>query len=223
MSPSRERAGRSSRMVSREEIEQRLDARASRQGETALNKLRDDARTIAEPLGLAWKNMKSSATSSTLSWGLARPRPRQRVSPQLSARVTRRIQASGSAKRSEASWMGAAQRSTESAAAAEVGARRRPAAASFSAAIIFARRRQARPARSVRNIGRRTKPGWRRRAKQLAGRKLFATGPSRHWPTRRVRPPANSSKPAVDPDAVSGRANAVPGEAVIAGGSRRCL
>ena len=28
---------------------------------------------------------------------------------------------------------------------------------------------------------------------------------------RRVRPPANGSKPPVDPDAVSGRANAVPG------------
>lgn len=52
MSPSRERAGRVSRTVSREEIEQRLDSLVRQQGEAALNKLRDDTRAIAEPLGL---------------------------------------------------------------------------------------------------------------------------------------------------------------------------
>ena len=53
MSPSRERAGRTSRTVPREEIERRLDALARQQGDGALNKLRDDAKAIAEPLGLA--------------------------------------------------------------------------------------------------------------------------------------------------------------------------
>ena len=52
MSASRERAGRASRTVPREEIERRLDELARQQGDGALNKLRDDARAIAEPLGL---------------------------------------------------------------------------------------------------------------------------------------------------------------------------
>ena len=49
---SRERGGRASRTLGREEIEQRLDALARQQGEAALNKLRDDARAIAGQLGL---------------------------------------------------------------------------------------------------------------------------------------------------------------------------
>ena len=53
MSPSRERAGRISRTVQREAIERRLDGLARQQGDDALNKLRDDAKAIAEPLGLA--------------------------------------------------------------------------------------------------------------------------------------------------------------------------
>ena len=52
MRASRTRGGRVARTLSREEIEQRLDALASRQGEGALNKLRDDARTVASDLGL---------------------------------------------------------------------------------------------------------------------------------------------------------------------------
>jgi len=52
MTPSRGRGGRVSRTLNRDEIEQRLDALARQQGEPALNKLRDDARALAGPLGL---------------------------------------------------------------------------------------------------------------------------------------------------------------------------
>lgn len=52
MAPSRARAGRVARTLSREEVEQRLDAMIRQQGEGALNKLRDDAREIAASLGL---------------------------------------------------------------------------------------------------------------------------------------------------------------------------
>jgi Fic family protein len=52
MTPSRARRGRAPRTLGRDEIEQRLDALARQQGEAALNKLRDDARAIAAPLGL---------------------------------------------------------------------------------------------------------------------------------------------------------------------------
>lgn len=52
MTPSRARAGRIARTLSRHEIEQRLDAIIRQQGEPALNKLRDDAREVAEQLGL---------------------------------------------------------------------------------------------------------------------------------------------------------------------------
>ena len=52
MTPSRGRGGRAARTLAREEIERRLDALARQQGEPALNKLRDDARAIAEELGL---------------------------------------------------------------------------------------------------------------------------------------------------------------------------
>jgi hypothetical protein len=52
MTPSRERDGRVQRTLTRREMEQRLDALARQQGEAALNKLRDEARTIAGPLGL---------------------------------------------------------------------------------------------------------------------------------------------------------------------------
>lgn len=52
MRPSRARGGRVSRTLSREELEQRLDALLRTQGEGALNKLRDDARAIAPALGL---------------------------------------------------------------------------------------------------------------------------------------------------------------------------
>lgn len=52
MRPSRARGGRVSRTLSREEIEERLDALLRQQGEHALNRLRDEARTIAPKLGL---------------------------------------------------------------------------------------------------------------------------------------------------------------------------
>jgi len=52
MRPSRARGGRVSRTVSREEIENRLDALLRQQGEAALNRLRDDAREIAPALDL---------------------------------------------------------------------------------------------------------------------------------------------------------------------------
>ena len=52
MTPSRERDGRVQRTLTRREMEQRLDALARQQGEAALNKLRDEARAIAGPLGL---------------------------------------------------------------------------------------------------------------------------------------------------------------------------
>ena len=52
MRASRARGGRISRTLSREELEQRLDALLRARGEGALNKLRDDARAIAPKLGL---------------------------------------------------------------------------------------------------------------------------------------------------------------------------
>jgi len=52
MRPSRVRGERVARTLSREEIEDRLDALLRRQGEAALNRLRDEAREIAPQLGL---------------------------------------------------------------------------------------------------------------------------------------------------------------------------
>ncbi|NBB82088.1 MAG: cell filamentation protein Fic [Alphaproteobacteria bacterium] len=52
MRPSRARGGRVARTLSREEIEDRLDGLLRRQGEAALNQLRDGAREIAPQLGL---------------------------------------------------------------------------------------------------------------------------------------------------------------------------
>lgn len=52
MCSSRARGGRLPRTLSRKEIEERLDALIRRQGEDALNRLRDDARGIAPELGL---------------------------------------------------------------------------------------------------------------------------------------------------------------------------
>lgn len=52
MRASRARGGRVPRTLTREELEQRLDALLRTQGEGALNKLRDDARAIAPSLGL---------------------------------------------------------------------------------------------------------------------------------------------------------------------------
>jgi len=52
MRPSRARGERVARTLSREEIEGRLDALLRRQGEAALNRLRDEAREIAPQLGL---------------------------------------------------------------------------------------------------------------------------------------------------------------------------
>lgn len=52
MTPSRGRGGRAPRTLGRDELEQRLDALARQQGEAALNKLRDDARAVAEELSL---------------------------------------------------------------------------------------------------------------------------------------------------------------------------
>ena len=52
MRASRARGERLARTLSREEIEKRLDTMLRQQGEAALNRLRDDARTIAKELGL---------------------------------------------------------------------------------------------------------------------------------------------------------------------------
>lgn len=52
MRRSRARGGRVARTLSRQEIEHRLDALIRRQGEEALNRIRDDARAIAPQLGL---------------------------------------------------------------------------------------------------------------------------------------------------------------------------
>ncbi|KUO51985.1 MAG: cell filamentation protein Fic [Sphingomonadales bacterium BRH_c3] len=52
MRPSRARGGRVPRTLARAELEQRLDALLRGQGEGALNKLRDDARAIAQALAL---------------------------------------------------------------------------------------------------------------------------------------------------------------------------
>ena len=52
MRPSRARGGRLGRTLKRDEIEERLDALIRRQGEVAVNRLRDDARAIAPQLGL---------------------------------------------------------------------------------------------------------------------------------------------------------------------------
>ena len=52
MMPSRGRGGRVPRTLGRDELEQRLDALARQHGEAALNKLRDDARAVAEELNL---------------------------------------------------------------------------------------------------------------------------------------------------------------------------
>ena len=49
--PSRARGGRSARTLSRDELEQRLDGLIRRQGEAAVNRLRDDASAIAPELG----------------------------------------------------------------------------------------------------------------------------------------------------------------------------
>jgi hypothetical protein len=52
ITPSRGRGGRVPRTLGRNEIEERLDAMVRHQSDAALNKLRDDARQIAGPLGL---------------------------------------------------------------------------------------------------------------------------------------------------------------------------
>ena len=65
MTPSRGRGGRVSRTLSREEIEQRLDALARQRGEAALNKLRDEARAIASQLGLEEQFEELSALIGT--------------------------------------------------------------------------------------------------------------------------------------------------------------
>lgn len=52
MRPSRARAGKATRTLSRAELEQRLDTLLRRQGEGALNRIRDDARSLAPALGL---------------------------------------------------------------------------------------------------------------------------------------------------------------------------
>jgi len=52
MRPSRARGGRLPRTLSRQEIEERLDDLLRRQGEAAVNRLRDEARAIAPELGL---------------------------------------------------------------------------------------------------------------------------------------------------------------------------
>jgi len=52
MRPSRARAGRVARTLSREEVENRLDALIRQQGENAVNQLREEARALAPQLGL---------------------------------------------------------------------------------------------------------------------------------------------------------------------------
>lgn len=51
MRQSRARGGRLPRTLPRDELEKRLDAMIRRQGEAAVNRLRDDARLIAPQLG----------------------------------------------------------------------------------------------------------------------------------------------------------------------------
>jgi len=65
MTPSRGRAGRASRTLGRDEIEQRLDSLARQQGEAALNKLRDGAHAIAHQLGLEEQCEELSALIGT--------------------------------------------------------------------------------------------------------------------------------------------------------------
>jgi hypothetical protein len=65
MRPSRARNG-IARTVSRREIEERLDEMLRRSGETALQRLRDDARKIAAPLGLPGEFEQLDALIGTL-------------------------------------------------------------------------------------------------------------------------------------------------------------
>lgn len=66
MRPSRQRGGRVPRTLSREEIEERLDGILRRNGEKALNRLRDEARDIAPALDLETEFEKLNELIGTL-------------------------------------------------------------------------------------------------------------------------------------------------------------
>jgi len=66
MRPSRQRGERVPRTLSREEIEERLDGLLRRNGEEALNRLRDEAREIARALGLETEFEKFNELIGTL-------------------------------------------------------------------------------------------------------------------------------------------------------------
>ncbi|MDR9388788.1 MAG: Fic family protein [Wenzhouxiangella sp.] len=66
MRPSRQRGGRLPRTLSREEIEERLDGILRRNGEKALNRLRDEARDIAPALDLETEFEKLNELIGTL-------------------------------------------------------------------------------------------------------------------------------------------------------------
>ena len=66
MRPSRARGGRVARTLSRAELEERLDGLLRRQGEGALNRMRDDARSLAPALGLGDEAEELGALIGTL-------------------------------------------------------------------------------------------------------------------------------------------------------------
>ncbi len=66
MRPSRARGERLARTLSRQEVENRLDAIIRHQGEEALNRIRDEARTIAPQLGLEREFDELNALIGTL-------------------------------------------------------------------------------------------------------------------------------------------------------------
>lgn len=67
MRPSRARAGRTARTLSRPELEERLDGLLRRQGVDALNRMRDDARSLAPALGLENEAEKLGTLIGTLA------------------------------------------------------------------------------------------------------------------------------------------------------------
>jgi hypothetical protein len=66
MRPSRARGGRVARTLSRPEIEERLDRLLRQQGDAALNRLKEEARSLAPPLGLEEESEKLGELIGTL-------------------------------------------------------------------------------------------------------------------------------------------------------------
>ncbi len=83
MRPSRSRDGAASRTLSKKEIEERLDSIILRGGETAINKVRDDARVAAEQIGAQEEFQKLDK----LIGGLLGTRDSEAASPQAAARM----------------------------------------------------------------------------------------------------------------------------------------